>query len=122
MLEVSCEATLRYENINRIDLPQALIERIVAAVRRAVDTVAVYIFGSFARGDQKVDSDIDIYVVTPDAAENRHDAVVKIGVELFGLGVARDVLAGSPEQFAQKAAILGSVESDVRREGVLIYG
>lgn len=122
MAEISRKATLRYDNISRIDLPQALIERIVASIRRAVDAVAVYIFGSFARGDQKAGSDIDIYVVTPDATESRHGAVVKIGVELFGLGMPRDVLAESPEGFARKAAVLGSVEYDVQKEGVLIYG
>ena len=122
MIETSHGVTMRYDNISRIDLPQALIERIVASIRRVVDAVAVYIFGSFARGDQKSDSDIDIYVVTPDAAENRHKTVVKIGVELFGLGRPRDVLVESPEGFARKAAVLGSVESDVQKEGVLIYG
>lgn len=113
---------LRREAMARIALPAAVLERIVSSARRAVNVAAVYIFGSYARGDQRPDSDIDIYVVTPDAEKSRHDAVVGIGTELFGLGMARDILASSPESFAQRALIPGSVESDVAREGVLIYG
>lgn len=108
--------------VGRLGLSRTIIEAIVAAVRRAVDAVAIYIFGSYARGDQRPGSDVDIYVITPDAREGRHAAVVRIGVELFGLGMPRDVLAETPEGFASKASVLGSVESDVRREGVLVYG
>lgn len=113
---------LRREAMERIALPSEVLERIVTSARRAVNVAAIYIFGSYARGDQHPDSDIDIYVVTPDAEKSRHDAVVSIGTELFGLGMARDVLAASPDSFAQRTLIPGSVESDVAQEGVLIYG
>lgn len=116
------QGQIQEKALERIQLPRTLLERVVASITSAVNVAAIYIFGSYARGSQHENSDLDIYVVTPDAEEDRHNAVVRIGVGLFGLGIPRDILAAGQREFDDKANVPGSVESDVVREGVLLYG
>ena len=58
-----------------INLPEGYIQRIVSSVTSVVPTEAVYVFGSYARGEERKDSDLDLYVVTSDDAEGPRSAL-----------------------------------------------
>ncbi|MCD8316238.1 MAG: nucleotidyltransferase domain-containing protein, partial [Eggerthellaceae bacterium] len=47
-----------------INLPHEVLERLVQRITEAVPKQDIYIFGSYARGEEHTDSDIDIYVAT----------------------------------------------------------
>jgi len=47
-----------------------IVERYAAALKADLKLDAVYLFGSYARGDASPDSDIDVMVVSPDFAED----------------------------------------------------
>jgi len=63
--------------------PPAEAERLAAELAKNRDVDAVYLFGSFARGEQKTTSDIDICVIARENASRR---------ELEGLADASDNL------------------------------
>ncbi len=49
-------------NIQRIALTEDELQAIVDAIVEAVPTKAIYVFGSFARGEQGPQSDLDVFV------------------------------------------------------------
>ena len=55
-------ATKLNKEAEKIALPREVLEGIVENITSAVPTVAIYIFGSYARGEADSDSDIDICV------------------------------------------------------------
>jgi len=56
-------------NPNAKQLPIDHLDDIVDSIVSTVPTDAIYVFGSYARGEQTPDSDVDLYVVTKDAAK-----------------------------------------------------
>ncbi len=49
-------------NIQKIGLPENDLQTIVDVIVEAVPTKAIYVFGSFARGEQSPQSDLDVFV------------------------------------------------------------
>ena len=96
-------------------LPEA-IERI----RRRFDPVRIILFGSWARGEARPDSDIDLLVVLPHI-ENKRRAAVEILRALNGLPASKDVVVTTPEEIAVRGNIIGDVLRPALREGKVIY-
>ncbi|RFA95329.1 nucleotidyltransferase domain-containing protein [Pyrobaculum aerophilum] len=91
------------------------ILKLVEALRReGVEVDAVYLFGSWARGDWLYDSDVDIVIVSPAFREmpwlRRLELVAKVEARL-DLKHSFDVLPYAPEE-------LGEVKSAVLRDAM----
>ena len=57
----------------QIDDKQAIIEIVIKyadALKRDVEVSKIFIFGSYSRGQQHVDSDIDVAIVSPDFTDD----------------------------------------------------
>lgn len=107
---------------DRINLPEGYLERIVASIVSTVPTDAVYVFGSYARGEERSDSDLDLYVVMKDDCGERFKRMGEIGRALLWMGMPKDILAGSRTRFEQRKNNLADIEYTVFREGVKVYG
>lgn len=104
-----------------VNLPDAYIDRIVKSIIFSVPAQAIYIFGSYARGEEHPDSDIDLYVI----ADNRcrpltYGAIIRR--TLLWMLQAKDVLCGTQEMFDQRKQDISTVEYLINKEGVKIYG
>ena len=106
----------------RIRLPEDYLARIVASITAAVPTEEIYVFGSYARGEERRDSDLDLYVVTKDDAEGRFTRLGKVGRALLWMGMPKDILLSSGERFASRRDDKTNIEYTVFREGVKVYG
>ncbi len=103
---------------------RALVDPMAAlklAVAEVVDSnvEAVLLFGSVARGEATVESDIDLAVIAAprwDARAELEDAV------RARLGNGCDVLVFTPSEFAQLAAAGEPVVSDILGDGVALVG
>jgi predicted nucleotidyltransferase len=96
---------------------------IEAMVRRIVEQFhpeRIILFGSHARGDAGPDSDVDFLVVMPVEGPTRRKAV-EIGVALHGFGVAKDIIVTTPEAFAWRKDVVGTIEWPAVREGRVLY-
>ena len=58
------------------------------------DPEQIILFGSYARGDFRPDSDLDLLVITDEVASTRAEAARIYGV-LAGIGVPIDVVRGA---------------------------
>jgi predicted nucleotidyltransferase len=102
-----------------VSLPECLPEAIERITRR-FDPLRIILFGSWARGNARPDSDLDLLVVLPHI-ENKRRAAVEILRVLNGLPVSKDVVVTTPEEIAARGNVIGHVLRPALREGKVIY-
>ena len=92
-------------------------------VRRIVDRFApeqIILFGSHARGTAGADSDVDLLVVMPVKGSRRRKAV-EIGVAVHDFAVSKDIVISTPEDFAWRKDVMGTIEYPASHEGIVLY-
>jgi predicted nucleotidyltransferase len=97
-----------------IGMLRAAIEEVVGS-----DVESVVVFGSIARGEASLGSDIDLAVIAGpgwDRSSDLEDAV------RTRVGNGCDVLVFTPDRFQQLAAAGEPVVSDILRDGVALVG
>ena len=96
-----------------------VVSTIKKAILKHVDAKYIYLFGSYAYGKPEEDSDIDIYIVTPDNVKSHADLSAKI----FGLLRKNKIyfvdLVFVKESAFQKKEYL--VEKIIHEKGILLY-
>lgn len=102
----------------------AAVDAIVAAaVERIVSCVApqrVVLFGSRARGESSMDSDIDLLVVLPEIAD-KHRAAVAIRRELRDLPASKDIVVSTAAEIERRGDISGTVLHEALQTGTTVY-
>jgi predicted nucleotidyltransferase len=92
-------------------------------VKRIVKTFnpeRIILFGSHARGDAGPDSDVDLLVVMAvegSIVERRLD--IREALQDFTLPL--DIIVTTPEDFAWRKDVVGTIEWPATREGKLLY-
>jgi len=98
-------------------------EKIQETVRRIVEAaqpVRIIMFGSQARGQSSVDSDLDLVVVERDV-KNRFSEMVRLHRALDGLIMGVDILVIGEREFGEWSETPGSVYHTARAEGTVLY-
>lgn len=98
-------------------------ETIDAAVRRLVerfDPERIILFGSQARGTADDRSDADFLVITELTAKRR-TLMLEMDRALRGLGLARDIVILTPEEFGRDREIPGTIARPAAMEGKVLY-
>ena len=97
-------------------------DKIVQVINNIVDTKIIYMFGSYARGEQRKDSDIDIYIVANSLNGRVIEILSQIREALIHI-VDRpmDILLSTTETFEERKKFKSSIERIVNKEGVVIY-
>jgi predicted nucleotidyltransferase len=101
--------------------PDPVLEEMVRRVVARLRPERIYLFGSRARGDAGPDSDYDLLVVVPDSALPGYKRDQIAFRALMGLGVAKDVIVLTRDEFERKATVVCSLAATVLREGELLY-
>lgn len=98
-------------------------EAIDEMVRRIVDRFdpeQIILFGSHARGAAGPDSDVDLLVVMPVAGSKR-EKQLEVRLALHDLSLPKDVIVTTPEDFAWRKEVPGTIERPASREGRVVY-
>jgi len=93
------------------------------ATRRLVQKFAplkVILFGSQARGTADPKSDVDLLVVCP-LSGRRREMIVAMDLTLNGLGIARDIVILTPEEYERDREIPGTIARPASRQGRVLY-
>lgn len=100
--------------------PRAVIESMVNRIVKRFTPERVILFGSYARGDAGPDSDVDLLVVMPFSGR-RVAVAVKMRTALHGMGLAKDVVVVTPEEFEKQKDLVGSLVYPAVQEGRVVY-
>ena len=98
-------------------------EQLNELVHRIVTTVhplRVILFGSAARGEMGVDSDIDVLVVMPDGTHRRHTAEL-LHRQFFGIPYGIDVVVATPSDLEKYRHSIGLIYHTILEEGHELY-
>ncbi len=94
-----------------------------AMVRRIVERFEpekVILFGSHARGSAGSDSDVDLLVVMPVSGSKR-EKQLEVRLALYEFRIPKDVIVTTPEDFAWRQLVPGTIEHPAAREGKVLY-
>lgn len=98
------------------------LEQIKEIICRTVDPEGIYLFGSFAYGQPREDSDYDLYIVLPDGGPRPLEAIFQIRMALLPVQKRPlDILADYSSNFQER--ITGpTLEREIYQKGELLYG
>jgi predicted nucleotidyltransferase len=100
------------------------IQRMVEAVVREAQPEMVYVFGSYARGQAREESDIDLLIVESadfGPGRSRWAELKRIRRALSGFRVPKDILVFSRGEFDYWKGASSHVIAQAAKEGRLIY-
>lgn len=102
--------------------PDVLIAELVRRLRDCMPAERIYLFGSRARDEADENSDFDFLVVVPDSSLPRYKREQQAFRALCGVGVSKDVLVFTRDEFEHGRKVATSLPATVEREGRLLYG
>lgn len=112
-------------DVARLDIDEYdHIKDLAAIIAKKLQPLKIYLFGSFAEGRNQADSDYDFYIVMPDSdTRNPLDLMTEAQRSLRHRKKRPvDVLVGKQSRFEKLKNAGITVESDIAKKGVVIYG
>jgi predicted nucleotidyltransferase len=98
----------------------AQIDRVVKRIVKRFRPEKVILFGSQARGDAGLESDVDLLVVI-EFKGSKLEKIVELREVLYDTHVSVDILVTTPEDFAWRKDVVGTIEWPAVREGRVLY-
>ena len=96
------------------------LPEVVDRIAHKFHPVQIILFGSWARGDAREDSDVDLLVVLP-RVEHKRQAAIEILRALNGLPISKDVIVSTPEEIKARGKVVGNILRPALEEGKVIY-
>lgn len=96
------------------------IKKAVGILREAAHPKRIILFGSYARGDAREDSDIDFLVVERKVADYRME-MVRLRRVLRPLRIPVDIIVATEDQIADWGKLPGTALYHAMKEGEVLY-
>lgn len=96
------------------------IDRAVQILVREASPQRIILFGSFSRGENRPDSDLDFLVIEAEPV-NRHKEMVRLRRALSPMRIPVDIIVKSAHVVREWGNIPGTFLYDALREGRLVY-
>ena len=102
-------------------MPVKEIEELKDQFVDQLEPIRIYLFGSFANGTYKEDSDFDFYIVVDDRIEDLKEMTTRAYRAIRRIkNRPVDIVVGTESRFESRKNI-PSVENEVLKKGVLLY-
>ena len=98
-----------------------LINEIIRRVVAAVNPLKIILFGSWAYGEPKRESDVDILVMVEKNHLPRHKRAVKVYEALTGILIPKDIVVYTPEEIEDWSEVPQAFITTIVRKGKVIY-
>ena len=102
-------------------ITREIIDRAVRILAEAAKPTRIIVFGSYARGDAREDSDLDLLVIQP-RVEDRAREMVRLRRALRPLRIPVEILVYSADEVARWGDQPGSALYWALREGKIVHG
>ena len=99
-----------------------VIDQIVNAIVSTVAPDKIILFGSYARGDYKKNSDIDILILKK-GLKNEREITNRLYIDFFNkkIPVPVDLIAMDYDKYDQLNNDIGYIYKTIKQEGKIIY-
>ena len=101
-------------------IDKALLDIIVLKICQVSNPQKIILFGSYARGEEKEKSDIDIMVIQ-NSDKPRYKRSLPIRLALRGIIHSKDIVVYTSEEIKEWASASTSFVATVLREGKILY-
>ncbi len=96
------------------------LSEVVDRIVRKFHPVKIILFGSWARGSAREDSDLDLLVVLP-KVEHKRKAAIEVMRVLNGLPISKDVVITTPQEIKERGQVIGYILRPALEEGKVVY-
>jgi len=103
-----------------MELDPKVLDELVRRIVEIADPLRIILFGSAARGEMGLESDLDVLVVVPEGTHRRHTAQ-SIYRNLIGFDISTDVVVATEDDLRQHGNNFSLVFRSALREGREIY-
>lgn len=102
-------------------IKKEVIDEVKNRLIKAYDPLIIYLFGSYAWGTPTKDSDLDFLIIVEKSEEKTYKRPIVGQRALFGLGISKDLIVYTKEEFDRYAADVTSLCHKIGQDGKLIY-
>ena len=101
-------------------IPEATLKEVRDRLVSQFQPDKIILFGSQARGTGDDRSDVDIVVICP-LQGKRRSLMVAMDRALKGMGIARDIIVLTPDEFERDRYIPGTIARPAWLQGKILY-
>lgn len=106
-------------HVSAARLPEFLPDA-VQRLAHELDPLQIILFGSWARGDARPDSDLDLLIVVP-SIQDKRQLTLRAMRALRDLPAGKDIVVTSPQEIQERGDAIGLVLRPALREGIVVY-
>lgn len=101
-------------------ISEKIIKEAIERLVKVAKPQKIYLFGSYARGDARKQSDLD-FLIVEEALKSRRKEMVRLHDAIRSMRIPVDILVISESTFDEWADVPGTVMYKAKTEGRLCY-
>lgn len=109
------------EEIMSNSISEELLDKIVQRLVEGLQPEQIILFGSYAYGEPTQGSDLDLMIIVSESSEPTHRHEQRAYACVGAVGVAKDLLVVTREEFEKQARVVTSLVRRVKEKGRVLY-
>ena len=99
-----------------------LLKEVATSIKTVYPSSTVILFGSYARGEQNDNSDLDICVLVPEISPRRFDMELNAACSIRrGFPLPLDLLLYTYDEFEEYSKSKSRIQYKIKNEGVILH-
>ena len=106
---------------NEILKQHNIINHMIDIITKSFSPEKILLFGSRARGEEIIDSDVDLLVIMNIDKKDKRKIKQQMYCKLSGIGLSKDIVVVTPVEVEKYKNIIGTVIYPAIQEGKVLY-